>query len=69
MNSGTTDCLGTQNDGTRRTIQQFIVHPDYGDRGVFDNDIALIELDSPVNTAIIYVLYVLNRRITMTGCF
>ncbi|XP_060564110.1 coagulation factor X-like [Ruditapes philippinarum] len=45
---GTTDCTGTQNDGTRRTIQSFTVHPDYGDRHVYDNDIALIELDSLV---------------------
>ncbi|XP_060563788.1 uncharacterized protein LOC132723131 isoform X2 [Ruditapes philippinarum] len=45
---GTTDCTGTQNDGIRRTVQSFTIHPDYEDRGVYDNDIALIELDSPV---------------------
>jgi hypothetical protein len=48
MNSGTTDCTGTQNDGARRRVILFTVHPDYGDREVYDNDIALIELNSPV---------------------
>ncbi|XP_060579629.1 coagulation factor IX-like [Ruditapes philippinarum] len=42
---GTTDCLGTQNDGIRRTLRSFTVHPNYEDRGGYDNDIALIELD------------------------
>ncbi|XP_060591459.1 uncharacterized protein LOC132746360 isoform X1 [Ruditapes philippinarum] len=45
---GTTDCLGIQNDGKRRKVRSFTVHPDYEERGTFDNDIALIELDSLV---------------------
>jgi hypothetical protein len=48
MNSGTTDCTGTQNDGARRTIRSFTVHQDYEDRGSYDNNIALIELDTLV---------------------
>ncbi|XP_060563786.1 coagulation factor IX-like [Ruditapes philippinarum] len=45
---GTTDCLGTMNEGERRTVRTFTVHPYYEDRGFYDNDIALIELDSLV---------------------
>ncbi|XP_045167324.2 mannan-binding lectin serine protease 1-like [Mercenaria mercenaria] len=44
---GTTNCLLT-GDETTRTFKSFIVHPNYGNQAKNDNDIALIELDSPV---------------------
>ncbi|XP_053378376.1 uncharacterized protein LOC128548056 [Mercenaria mercenaria] len=44
---GTTECLLT-GDGTTRTFKSFVVHPKFGDQAPYDNDAALIELDSPV---------------------
>ena len=45
--SGTTDCTGTGNDGIRRTVRRFVIHPNYRGGIDYDNDIALIELDAP----------------------
>ncbi|XP_053378377.1 coagulation factor X-like [Mercenaria mercenaria] len=44
---GTINCV-LAGDETTRTFKSFIVHPNYGDQAPYDNDIALIELDSPV---------------------
>ncbi|XP_069141752.1 LOW QUALITY PROTEIN: mannan-binding lectin serine protease 1-like [Argopecten irradians] len=43
---GTDLCNGT--DGERRGIRRYIPHPRFGERAPYDNDIALIELDAPV---------------------
>ncbi|XP_033744525.1 CUB and sushi domain-containing protein 2-like [Pecten maximus] len=43
---GTDLCNGT--GGERRGIRRYIPHPRFGERAPYDNDIALIELDTPV---------------------
>ncbi|XP_060073469.1 uncharacterized protein LOC132553255 [Ylistrum balloti] len=43
---GTDLCNGT--GGERRAIRRYIPYPRFGERAPYDNDIALIELDAPV---------------------
>lgn len=44
---GTNSCNG--NNGIKYGIRKYIIHPDFGNRAVYDNDIALIELDRSVD--------------------
>lgn len=44
---GTEYCDGY--NGTKRKIQSFTIHQNFSQRSLYDNDIALIKLDSPIN--------------------
>ncbi|KAJ8321721.1 hypothetical protein KUTeg_000192 [Tegillarca granosa] len=47
ISGGTEYCDG--NNGTKRKIQSFTIHQNFSQRAPYDNDIALIKLDSPIN--------------------
>ncbi|XP_061187597.1 uncharacterized protein LOC133195693 [Saccostrea echinata] len=44
---GTNKCNGE--GGIKRRIKQFITYPDFAKKAIYDNDIALVEMDDPVN--------------------
>jgi secreted trypsin-like serine protease len=44
---GTNQCNG--DGGIKRRIKQYVTHPEFSNRAIYDNDIALIEMNEPVN--------------------